>query len=114
MGNAVSWGAQPSIIADPGNAGAIPTTEGWGSCMLTTAGAETRTLAIPQREGQRITLGFDTDGGNCVVTVAAAVNTAGNTVLTFEDAHDHIILGAITVGGALRWSVFSNAGVALS
>ena len=114
MGNAVSWGAQPTIIADPGNAGAIPTTEGWGSCMLTTAGAETRTIAIPQREGQRITLALDTDGGDCVVTAAAAINPAGNTVMTFADAHDHIILGAITVGGALRWAVFSNVGVALS
>ncbi len=51
MGNAVSWGMQPSIIADPGNAGAIPVTEGWGVCSLVSAGAETRTLADPQRVG---------------------------------------------------------------
>lgn len=114
MGNPVSWGLQPSIITDPGDAGAIPTTEGWGSCMLTTGGAETRTLAIPQRQGQRLTLGFDTDGGACVITVAAAVGPGTENTLTFEDAHDHITLEAITVGGALRWCVASNVGVTLS
>ena len=100
-------------ITDPGNAGAIPVTSS-GSCMLTTTGAETRTIAIPTFVGQRLNIGFDTDGGNVVITVAQAVNQAGNTVLTGADAGDHVSLEAITVGGALRWRILANDGFALS
>lgn len=66
--------------------------------MLTTTGAETRTIAIPTFVGQRLNIGFDTDGGDVVITVAQAVNQAGNTVLTGADAGDHVSLEAITVG----------------
>ena len=116
MGNAVSWGMQPSIVADPGNAGAIPVTEGWGVCSLVSAGAETRTLADPQRVGARISFGFKTDGGSTgiAITAATAVNQAGNTVLTFADAGDHLVLEAIEIGAALAWRVVCNDGVALS
>lgn len=100
-------------ITDPGNAGAIPVTSS-GSCMLTTTGVETRTLAIPTFVGQRLNIGFDTDGGNVTITVAQAVNQAGNTALLGEDAGDHISLEAITVGGALRWRVLANDGFSLS
>jgi len=114
MGNAVSWGVQPSIIADPGASGAIPVTEGWGVCSLVSAGAETRTLAIPSRVGQRLVLGFKTDGGNCVLTVASAMNQTGNNTLTFADAGDHVQLEAIEKGAALVWRQVANDGVALS
>jgi len=114
MGNAVSWGVQPSIIADPGASGAIPVTEGWGVCSLVTAGSETRTIAIPQRVGQRISFGFKTDGGNCAITAASAVNQTGNTVMTFADAGDHVVLEAIENGAALAWRIVANDGAALS
>ena len=104
MGNAVSWGVQPSIIADPGASGAIPVT----------AGSETRTIAIPQRVGQRISFGFKTDGGNCAITAASAVNQTGNTVMTFADAGDHLVLEAIENGAALAWRIVANDGAALS
>lgn len=100
-------------LADPGDAGAIPVTQS-ASVALTTAGAETRTLAIPIFIGQRLNICLDTDGGDAVVTVAQPVNQAGNNTLTFADAGDHISLEAITVGGALRWRVLANDGVALS
>lgn len=102
-------------ITDPGNAGAIPVTSS-GSCMLTSGGSnETRTIAIPTFVGQRLNIGFDTDGGGQIaITVAAAVNQAGNTVLTGADAGDHVSLEAITVGGALRWRILANDGFALS
>ena len=114
MGNAVSWGMQPSIVADPGNAGAIPVTEGWGVCSLVTAGAETRTLADPQRVGARISFGFKTDGGNCVITSASPVNQTGNNTLTFADAGDHLVLEAIEDGSDIEWRIVANDGVALS
>jgi len=102
-----------NAIADPGDAGAIAVTRS-GTCPLVTAGAETRSLAIPTFAGQEISLGFKTDGGDCVVTVASGVNQAGNNTLTFADAGDHILLAAIANGAALAWRVVANDGVALS
>ena len=115
----VSFSAAPRAaaaaftIADPGNAGAIPVTTD-GVCALTSAGAETRTLAIPTFMGQRLSLVCDTYVGNIVVTSAQALNQAGNTIMTFGAVRDYIALEAITVGGALRWQVLGNDGVALS
>ena len=100
-------------IADPGNAGAIPVTTN-GVCALTSAGAETRTLAIPTFMGQRLSIVCDTYVGNIVVTSSQALNQAGNTIMTFGAVRDYIALEAITVGGALRWQVLGVDGVALS
>lgn len=104
---------KPAAITDPGDAGAIPVTD-TGYCPLVSAGAETRTLADPSFAGQRLTLGFDTDGGDCVVTAATAVNQTGNNTLTFADAGDHLELVAITIAGSLVWRVVANDGVALT
>lgn len=104
---------RPTAHADPGNAGAIPVTS-TGSCALTSAGAETRTLAIPTFAGQRLLLHCDVYVGNIVVTASQAINQTGNTILTFGAARDNCELVAITVGGALRWQVAYNDGVALS
>jgi hypothetical protein len=101
-------------ITDPGDAGAIPVLVG-GYCLLVTGGAETRTLAIPTARGQMLELIFKTDGGDCVVTAAAAINQAGNTIMTFADGGDHILLQAGEDGaGAMEWRVVANDGVALS
>lgn len=99
-----------TLIADPGNGQAIPVT-GSGYCPLVTAGAETRTLAIPTVAGQMIKLEMKTDQGNCVVTVAQAIDQLGTTVLTFDDAGDMVVLVAIYVGTALRWRVLAVDGV---
>lgn len=105
--------ATGNTIADPGNAGAIPVTAN-GVVPLVSAGAETRTLAIPTFMGQELSLICDTYVGNIVVTSAQAINQAGNTIMTFGVVNDMIILKAMTIGGALRWRVASNDGVALS
>ena len=103
----------PVLIADPGNAGAIPVTRS-GNAALTTAGAETRTLADPTRVGQVLTIGLDVDGGDAVITAASAINQAGNTIMTMADAGDAIRLEGVQVAGAPVWRVVSNDGVALS
>lgn len=103
----------PTVIADPGDAGAIAVTKS-GTCALTTADAETRTLAIPTFAGQVIDISLDVDGGDAVITVAAAVNQTGNNTLTGADAGDHIRLVGVQVGGALVWRVAANDGWALS
>lgn len=108
-----AYGASAQVVADPGNAGAIPVTAN-GMCALTSAGAETRTLAIPTFAGQQLSIICDTYVGNIVVTSAQAINQTGNNTMTFGAAADAIFLVAMTVGGALRWRVMGNDGVALS
>lgn len=101
-------------IADPGTGVAIPVTRS-GTVAITTAAAETNTLAIPTFVGQRLALICDTYAvGDRVITASQAINQAGNTIMTFGAAGDMIVLQAMTVGGALRWRVVSNDGVALS
>ncbi len=104
---------RPTVIVDPGNAGAIPVTSS-GGCALTSAGAETRTLAIPTFQGQRLALWCDTYGGDIVVTVAAACNVANNNTLTFGAVSEAIVLEGVTVGGALVWQIAGNDGVGLT
>jgi hypothetical protein len=103
----------PVLIADPGAAGAISPARS-GNCALTTAAAETRTLAIPARVGTLLAITLDVDGGDAVITVAAAINQTGNNTITMGDAGDTIVLEAVQVGGAKRWRVLVNDGCALS
>lgn len=100
-------------IADPGNGGAIPVTTS-GVCNLTSAGAETRTLAAPTFEGQMLTLCCNVDGGDNVITVASAYNQAGNTTITLNDAGDTINLIGARIASALRWRLVNNDGCTLA
>ena len=100
-------------ITDPGNAAAIPVTQS-GTVAIVTAGAETRTLAAPAYVGQELVLYMKTDGGDCVVAIATAVNQTGNNRATFNDAGDVLVLRAIESGANLRWRVVANDGVTLS
>jgi len=102
-----------AAIADPGDAGAIPVTRS-GNVAVTTAGAETRTLAIPTFADQTLTLSLDVDGGDAVVTVASAINQTGNNTITLNDAGDTVRLVGVQVAGALVWRVVVNDGAALS
>ena len=93
---------------------AIPVTRS-GSFPITTAAAETNTLAAPSFLGQTMSLFVDTYAvGARVVTASARINQAANTVMTFGAVGDFIKLEAITIAGALRWQVVANDGVALS
>lgn len=109
----VAYGATTQTIADPGASGAIPVLSN-GVCNLTSAGAETRTLAIPTFVGQLLTLCMDTDGGDITVTVASAANQAGNNTIVFNDAGDTVTLIGRTVGGTRRWQIVQNDGATLS
>lgn len=104
----------PSVVlTDPGNGGAIPVTRS-GCVPIVTAGAETRSLAIPTFLHQYISLFFKTDGGDCVVTTASAFNQAGNTHITMNDANDFIGLRAEWNGTALVWRVAGFEGVSFT
>jgi len=103
----------PAAIPDPGDGEAIPVASS-GVCAITTGGAETRTIAIPAAIGTKISLSMDVDGGDAVITAAAAVNQAGNNTITMADAGDYIALEAVQVAGALVWRVTENDGCPLS
>jgi predicted RecA/RadA family phage recombinase len=96
-------------IADPGNAGAIPVADS-GHADIVTAGAETRTLAAPSYVGQTLLVSLKTDGGDCVITCATAVNQSGFNTIILNDAGDAILLVAKANGADKRWSVVSNDG----
>lgn len=109
-GDATHWG---KMIVDPADGNAIVVTQS-GFCPLVSGGAETRTMAAPTFLGQLITLGFKTDGGNCVVTIASTVNQTGNNTLTFADIGDEITLRGCITASAMEWREVSNDGVALT
>jgi len=96
------------------NAGAIIPDRSPAVETIKTTAAETRTLPRPLGVGQDLTIVLDTDGGDCVITAAAAINVAGNTIMTLADAGDMIRLTSVTIGGAYFWRVVANDGVALS
>ena len=101
-------------IADPGNSTkAIPVTRS-GVCAITTAGAETRTLAIPSFVGQQITLVLDVKVGNAVVTVASAFNQTGNNTITLDTAGDTVHLVGVQIGGTRAWRLVVNDGATLT
>lgn len=118
LGGAASVTAQvvnglSTVIADPGNAGAIPVAAD-GHVDIVTAAAETRTLAAPTNVGQMLLIGMKTDGGDCVITCATTVNQTGNNTITLNDAGDAVLLVAKANGANKRWSVVSNDGAALT
>ncbi len=106
----------PLTLADPGTGQAIGVTRS-ATVNLTigSSGAETNTLAIPSFVGQKMIINADTVGtGTRAITASQALNQTGNTVMTFAQARDNVSLVAIKIGGALRWQIASNDGVALS
>ena len=103
------------VMLDPGNGKALVVDRDRGMVELVTAAAETRTLEDPQRSGVQLALTLKTDGGNCVITAATAINAAGNTIMTFDNPGDTILLLSIPDGtSGYKWKVMGNDGVALS
>lgn len=107
-------GVEPALIPDPGNGGAIDVSRS-GYCELTSAGAETRTLADPTFRGQILDLVFVADGGNLVITSASPVNQTGNNTITFTDIGEHTrLVGAYNPTDGWEWKSVCNDGAALT
>lgn len=108
-------GATTNQIADVGTGAAIPVTASV-YMPITTAGAETNTVADPTFVGQWLMLACIVHaGGDRVVTFASAINQAGNNTVTFGAVDDFLKAEAITTtAGALVWRVTANDGAALS
>ena len=105
--------ALTAVLADPGNAGAIPVADS-GHCDIVTTGAQTRTLAAPDNIGQLLLLSMKTDGGDCVIAVATGINQTGNNRITMNDAGDSILLVGIASGANKLWRVAANDGCTLA
>lgn len=103
----------PKEITDPGASGEIPVTRS-GNVPLTTATAETRTVAIPAVAGITLSISLAVDGGDCTITVASAINQAGNNTIVLGDAGDTVVLTAVKVGVVLAWRLVVNDGATLS
>ncbi len=102
-------GSLSLAITDPGNAGAIPVTRS-GYVSITSTGSDTRTLAIPTFVGQQLLLIHAVDGGSVAVTVASAVNIAGNTILTATAVRAWILLTASLTGTTKVWTITATDG----
>lgn len=105
--------ATTNDITDPGNAGAVPVTTS-GVCNMTTAGAETRTVADPTFSGQWLVLSADVHVGNNVVTFASDFDSTTNNVWTSTAAGQSAEFRARRIAGALKWMLVANNGGTLS
>ncbi len=103
-----------STTADPGDGQPLPanlTT----SIAITTAAAETNTLAAPSAVGKVLSLTLDVRVvGDRVITVATAINQAAETVITMDTAGDNIVLVGVQIAGVPAWRVLVNDGCTLS
>jgi hypothetical protein len=80
-------------------------------CSVTTAAAETRTLAQPTRPGIYAAVALAVDGGDLTLTVTGGYNADGDTAIVFGDAADFVIFYSIpTSATAYRWAVASHEG----
>lgn len=102
-------------VPDPGDAGELFDNIAGVSpayVEITTAGAETRTLADPTVVGQLLIITFYDDGGNCVITTATKHTVAGATTITLADVGDTAILVAVNNDtDGLRWSLLATEGI---
>jgi hypothetical protein len=105
-----------NVIADPGTGVAIPVTANGSIALTIAATGETNTLAVPGWVGQRLSIIASVLGASDtrIITASQRINQTGNTVMTFAAAEDFIELVGVDIGGALRWQVVANDGVALS
>lgn len=100
----------PGIGNDPGDAGTITPTM-WGQqFLITTAGAETRTLARPAKAGILTSIVLDTDGGDLTLTVTGGYNAAGDTSITFGDAGDMVTFLSVKTGTTYQWTAIAQEG----
>lgn len=106
------FGAVRPVVVMTAN-GAIDLTDGDKTITFAIpAGVLALTLAAPAYVGQELWLVATTDaGGSVTVTSASAINLAGNTVMTFDDATDAVKLEAIS---ATAWRIVVNNTAALS
>lgn len=92
-------------VLDPGNGQELRTLG--RNCQFrlktTEAAGETRTLGRPDFLGQQILLYFETDGGDCVITVDHYINYDEDNTITHDEAGEWLEMFAIEISGQLFW-----------
>ena len=78
--------------------------------LITTAGAETRTLARPDRAGMLCSVVLDTDGGDLTLTVTGGYNTDADTTIVFDDAGDLVVFLSVKTGTTYQWTAIAQEG----
>lgn len=63
---------------------------------ITSAGAETRTLAAPTKAGTMKIIQMTVDGGNVVLALTNIIGASGSTSATFDDVGDCLVLMSVT------------------
>ena len=99
------------VDPDDGNALASDLT---GTIRLVSVGAnETRSLAQPVKVGLHLTLTFETDAGDIVVTVGnPGYDEAGTKLLTFNNVGEWVKLESMMSDtGAFVWRLVAHEGV---
>ncbi len=111
---------QIKIVADPGDAAAIPVTGSARIYMTTGTEGETNTLADPTEDGHILILSLDTDGGgNRVITADSIINDNGNTIMTFDEIGETLMLRSTMIrlngSDSYLWMIIGGiSGVGLS
>lgn len=100
----------PGLLADPGDAGTITPEQYGQQCLLTSAGAETRTLARPDRPGILTSVVLDTDGGDVTLTVTGGYNADADTSITLADAGDMVVFLSVKTGTTYQWTAIAQEG----
>lgn len=104
----------PGRLEDPGNGGTITIdSENFGVMALTSTGAETRTLAAPNRPGIFFSVMMTVDGGDITFAVTGTYDGT-NTNITFDQIEDWVTLFSVeTAPGVFGWRVAASGGTAL-
>lgn len=104
----------PFRIDDPGDGGSIIVDRNRGTCLVTTAAAETRTLPRPTKAGLVTRVQLYVDGGDCTLTVTGGYNEDGDTSITLDDIGDYVEFESIvTSDGSTEtfyWQITSQRG----
>src|SRR5690348_1072053 len=72
-----------NLITDPGASGTITVDRSLAVCNLTSAGAETRTLARPTKAGVIVSIHLQSRVGDVTLTVTGGYDTGANTTIVF-------------------------------
>jgi hypothetical protein len=101
-------------MEDPGNGKTIEIdSENFCVMSLTSTGAETRTLAAPNRPGIFFSAMMIADGGDISFTVTGTYDGT-NSVITFDQIEDWVVFYSVeTAPGVFRWRAGFAGGTAL-
>lgn len=102
-------------LDDPGNGGTI--APGYSMyCEMVSTGADTRVLADPVYEGQRLALTSKSFVTSVALTTTNALGLASHTdgtvykTCTFQYLHDCIMFTAVRIAGVLVWRPINTTG----